>query len=109
MSQEYLDAMHDGCDRIRMIGEELYNLSDAFRATGNVRVANQLRELAGMSYAEANGIREAVGKEINDQFKQSQEASANVLNAALAGAIAQGEAAQEGFELGVEVGKGKKK
>jgi hypothetical protein len=82
--KKYLNVISDETAHIRAIANELMNLSDSFADTGNIKMSDKLGFMSSDLIKIQEEINNAVGRDINDQFKVSQQATANMINAALA-------------------------
>jgi hypothetical protein len=85
MSKEYLDAIHSETDKLMKISKQLIKLSNAFYTTGNYPLGEQLEIMSLAVLESQSNIGKAVNNELQTQYKNSQQASVNMLNAALAG------------------------
>jgi hypothetical protein len=72
--------------RLNGASEQLRELSSAFHSTGNMDMAIQLRRIAFAIQKSATAIDGAIGTAVADTVNKSFQASANMLNASLAGA-----------------------
>ena len=80
---EYLNNVFGGIAVIQDEGYQLVRLADAFLMTGNKAMSEELRLIASNIAAAGTQIRQAVGKEIDDELKESQAAFGRTLNALL--------------------------
>lgn len=67
------------------ISFQLSNLAKSFYITGNEKISNQLHSYAKLIRDSATRIDKAVGNSIHKSYIRSQESTANMINAALAG------------------------
>lgn len=67
------------------IAEKLEVLSNAFYITGNKDMSYKLSTLAGEIVASADRFNNAVGRALDETYKNSVQSSVNMVNAALAG------------------------
>lgn len=88
---DLLDVSHDECNKLSKISRRLRSLSGAFSVTGNDAMADKLFTLAEDIHKSQKLIRDAVGRDIHEGYKRSQEASANLLKTALAVSTLKGE------------------
>lgn len=85
---DYLDKKHEAARTLQGVVTELRYIANAFRMTGNREIAEDLRLLA-MKAEEANEQHEeAFGELFNQSVRATQDASMNMVKAALAVAIA---------------------
>jgi len=70
---EYLDEIGDGQEGLMGVEADLSMLSRAFYATGNSYMGDVLFDLAHVVSVSNKSISDAVGKEINREYKKSQE------------------------------------
>ena len=82
----YLNTMSDETTIIRRIAYELKALGNSFYNTGNDVMSTKMHDMAAQLDSSQETIMSAVGTEINQQYQESQERSATILEAALAGA-----------------------
>jgi len=80
LKNEYLDNIFDSIKNLHDLQYELIDLSKAFDFTGNQKMAKHLRDIATDIQVNADCIRSAVGKKINDQFKQSEKNTIETIN-----------------------------
>jgi hypothetical protein len=83
--QEFMDVIHNQCANVRGMVCRLQKYSTAFYLLGNEKVSTELEVMAGELYQHQDNIQKELGKELNRQYKQAQQSSVNVFNAALAG------------------------
>lgn len=81
---EYLDTMFNETKEINYTAHELKALSRAFYATGNIAMGETLSCIAGSLLESSDKINKAVGQEVTDRCNQTQQATANMVSAALA-------------------------
>jgi hypothetical protein len=86
MSTEATDKVFDGTADLLEVCYELNKIASAFSVTGNVDMANTLWRLSESIYNAKESISEGMSMEINQRLEYSQQASASILKAALAGA-----------------------
>lgn len=82
--KSYLDTMRDERNKIEYSAMELEALSRAFYATGNVVMGGTLALISAGLLENSKNIDKAVGQELSDQLRRSQEATKNMVSAALA-------------------------
>ena len=80
---EYLDAIYENISKIQEIADDLSDLADAFERTGNYEMFRKIIRMAITLNESSLQIRKAVSDELTRELKIAQEASVNVLNAAL--------------------------
>lgn len=81
------DVLHkfdNACADLRQTSAYLLDLSEAFDLTGNLPMASMLKSLAGTISESEHTCNEAVSQMVNERFQAAQEASNNMLMAALA-------------------------
>ncbi len=81
----YIDKINGSCDDIEGVKSELLTISNACYTVGNSTLGDNLRELAMELLAARNSIRKNSEENLNQQFRQTMQSSAKVLNAAIAG------------------------
>jgi hypothetical protein len=87
MSSKWLDDRYKARDMIQNVRYDLRHLANAFRSTGNEVIADKL-EWFEDDLTKASELTEgAFNSFFNQAFEASQQASANVLHAALAGIV----------------------
>lgn len=86
MKNEYLDTIDKCTSKLLLLSYELIELSISVYKAGNDYLAERLHTIAEDIEASRTGINNAVAKEINRQFKQSNETSKTIFESALAGA-----------------------
>ena len=64
---------------------QLQRLADAFSITGNHQVCKQLNNLANLSIDAQENFEQSHNELFNTYFKATEQASVNMINAALAG------------------------
>jgi len=90
----WLTEYQEGKRKIRHIIWYLNNLSDLLDEVGNDKLAYRVSMIHSDLIDAYKQIDDAVTKNLDDQYRQAQESSANVLKACLAGAkIAENEKA----------------
>jgi hypothetical protein len=82
---DFLKAMDKHCNSVEAISQALSNYAVSFQVTGNITMSKNLWELSDRLSSVQMFIRKEVYEDVDRQYKRSQEASANILNAALAG------------------------
>ncbi len=81
---DFLEDTNAARDQINGISMELNELGTAFNRTGNEALADKLWQFSYKLEESAKKIDDAVGAEIRDRCDQAQQASANMIAAALA-------------------------
>lgn len=79
-----IKAHTEAMKQIADVGWDLEILANAFEATGNGKVAYDLRGLARVLAVAKHNASEALGAELNRSFKYAQDGTANMLAVALA-------------------------
>ena len=79
----YLGTMQAEITKLRQISDELSYLANSFQNTGNLNMHETLNNISIDIADSENKIDKAVGGEIDRQFKQVQQSSANMINACL--------------------------
>jgi hypothetical protein len=69
---EYLDNTSDCLHNLNGLQYELKELSQAFNLTGNIEMARTLGQIADEILINTDTIRNAIGKECNRQYKESE-------------------------------------
>jgi len=80
----YLNTMIDETQEINSEAYALRELSRAFYVTGNIIMGKDLYDISCRLIESSGNISKAVGQEITDRNDQAQQATANMVNAALA-------------------------
>jgi hypothetical protein len=70
---EYLDDISEGTEGLREVEADLSMLSRAFYATGNSYMGETMAEMSHIVGQSIKIINDAVGKEINKGYEESQE------------------------------------
>jgi hypothetical protein len=70
---EYLDSISDGTGGLREVESELSILSRAFYETGNSHMGDTMFEMENLINRSIKTIDDAVGREINRGYEESQE------------------------------------
>jgi len=70
---DYLDNIGEGTEGLREVGAELNMLSRAFFVTGNEIMGESLIDLAHVVSESIKTINDAVGRDIDREYKKSQE------------------------------------
>lgn len=81
--RDYLDEIHDSCDKILNASYYLKKLSNAFVMTGNEKVGDDLLYLSAELLDCQASIRGSIGRELRDGVKRSQEDHAKILSMVL--------------------------
>ncbi len=90
MTLSHTDRFHMLVTDIRFVGDSLVEYSKAFERTGNVRMAQDLANLAGILDTACNDLHQMNGQMVSDQLKTAQEHSYGLLKATLAGCVVAG-------------------
>lgn len=85
--RDWLSRYHDGKRAIGPIIGRLDKLSRAFHTVGNSTMSEELFSMAEDLEKIREQIDKAIGDNINENFKQSQESTGLMLKAALAGVL----------------------
>ena len=83
--QDLLKVNSEEQGNLAGLSGELRRYANSFGLTGNSTMSDLLGAIADDLDGSANRIDKAITAELNGQYKQSLQSSANVLNAALAG------------------------
>ena len=83
---ENLQGFRSVSENLRDTARGLIDLSEAFYITGNTAVSEVLFTHARVIQQESKNLENLVSQEINGGLRRAQEATANMLNAALAAA-----------------------
>jgi ribosomal protein L18 len=83
--QELMDTVNSFCGNISGDAARLSGYARAFSTTGNDTISQVLYDIATDLENSQDAIRQAISKELDRQYKQSVQSTANVFNAALAG------------------------
>lgn len=84
---DWLTKHSDATTSLLDISFELEGLANAFRATGNDIIYTTLRAISKEIYTAQKMAREAISRSITENLERSQEATKDVLKAALSGMI----------------------
>ena len=84
---KWLKKHHTAQDILSSIQYELEDLSKSFYHTGNTIIGEQLETISKEIGSANKMFRDAVNQDISESLKRSQEASTNMLKAALAGCL----------------------
>lgn len=87
MNKEALDKLTDGPHMLLGISNELSDLAGAFNETGNERIASRLSFLVKNLHAARKMIEEGRNEALNHAVRVSEEATGNMVRAALAGVL----------------------
>ncbi len=82
-----LDLFFKARTELRQEAEELRRLGNALEYTGNIQLGNELRVIAAAIDESGTVMKTAFYNHIDKGLVAAQEATANVLSAALAGVI----------------------
>lgn len=85
---DFLDTTSDIMSALRSEVATLHRLSEAFYVTGNSSMGDRLSWVAESIDAQRQRLSDCVGQKVNDDYRESMEATGNVLRAALAGITA---------------------
>ena len=69
------------------ISYTLQSLAKAFRRTGNVDVSDEMDAIAESLFIARDRIQKAVGEHCTEEYKQSEQATKNMVSAALSGIL----------------------
>jgi len=72
-------------DKLGRIGDEMYELSQAFAMTGNIIMAETLEELGEEIKAATKNILDCISADIHQRYQVTQQDSAKIVAACLAG------------------------
>lgn len=86
MSLNLLHQTDTACSRLSRVSRMLSNLERAFLTTGNEHLAGQMRDAAEDVDASIREVKDAVATQITNDSQQAQQATRNMVGAALAGA-----------------------
>ena len=78
---EYLDNVFGGLETINNEAYHLERIADALLLTGNRSMAGDLRYMSANLSAASSQIRQAVGKEIHDEYEANQASVGKTINA----------------------------
>jgi hypothetical protein len=87
MNKEALDRLTDGPHLIMHVRDELHILAAAFDETGNEKIAAKLDRLARDLQEAKKLIEEGRNEALNHALRVSEEATGNMLMAAMAGVL----------------------
>jgi hypothetical protein len=82
---DLLAEMRTHEDSMESCTSTLYNLSKSFYAVGNEKVADDLKVVCTEIMRSVRNLRKAVNENLDKEYKNAVQSSANVLNSALAG------------------------
>ena len=83
---DYVEQTSEALEDVRRMVRCIDRMAVAFGETGNVRTSDMLFEIGlDLSIAERK-INKAIGEEIHERYKESQQGLGNILIAALASA-----------------------
>jgi hypothetical protein len=83
--EELMNVTNAHCHNISFEASRIRKYAYAFSTVGNLDMSEKLLSVAEQLEIDQRAIQDAVGKELDRQYKQSVQSSANVFNAALAG------------------------
>ena len=83
--QDLMNVVYNRCESISGEAHTLIDYARALSTLGNRELSLALYSIAGHLQCLREDIQDAVSKELDQQYKQSVQNSANVFNAALAG------------------------
>lgn len=86
MSQ-YLNDIHEGCEQVIVVADDLHDLSIAFARTGNEATARKLLLFARELKEAEEEIRQAVSRNVTERLEDSEQATTNMVKAALAASL----------------------
>lgn len=81
---DFVERMHAAADKIKRVEARLQKLAGAFDLIGNPDVANRLIDMADDLAAVNLDVRGICGEQVTAEVKRAEEASNNMLRAALA-------------------------
>jgi hypothetical protein len=85
MTESPFDKMRSATDELYRCSGQLNGISKALKRVGMDKLSEEIALESGLISDSARLIHDAIGEDIDNQFKKSQEATGVVLNAALAG------------------------
>jgi hypothetical protein len=85
MSLDWLNEIHDSTELITSIAFSLQTKANSFWITGNEYMGDLLQTMSDDLLDASKSINQAAGKCITEEYKRSQDMSASIVNAALAG------------------------
>jgi hypothetical protein len=80
-----INAVNTYCNKLEALSDDLRKYAMAFAVTGNISLSKELYSIAFKISSTQSLIQKEVSLEIDRQYKQSVQSSANVFNSALAG------------------------
>ena len=83
MTDSY-DMIDKGTDIISAEIPHIETLAEAFAATGNIHMYDELMELRASLVTACKLVEDGSSQMVRENFERSQEATANMINAALA-------------------------
>ena len=81
--ETWLSEIFDALFELESISMYLIRLGDSFDMTGNQRIGSTLVDTSNNITNNINKIRESLCKDLNQQFKNSQASSTNLVKALL--------------------------
>lgn len=84
-TREPLDMIHDGTHVVTHASLDLRNIAKCLHRVGMTSLADELAEIADALEVASKDIRGGYSMDLKQQLRRSEETTANVLNAALAG------------------------
>ncbi len=85
------DTIHDAARILRSIAYRLNDFAQSFGHTGNVIMLEELSDMSDNISAQADRVHKAVGRQINNEFREAQERSATIVKTALAACLVERE------------------
>ena len=92
---DWLDTVHNSCCTLRNNAEYLLQLSDSADVLGLKGLADDLEGLSKSISRRTDVIHDAMGQMTTEMLHRTQEATQNVVNAALAGVFVGMESAED--------------
>ena len=83
--ENFINTVNSFCDNISGDAIRLREYGRAFSTIGNDGMCQAMYDIAADLENSQSAIQDAIGKELDRQYKQSVQSSANMFNAALAG------------------------
>jgi len=80
-----IDMIHDGARVVTILSHDLLNIARCLHRVGLSTLADELSEISRDLEKASKDIRSGYSLDLTQQFRRSEEATSNLLHAALAG------------------------